>query len=267
MAATEPTTTTTTTTTIATGDWGFGNAPRFTSKIHTQVHPAIDPAAAAARHQQHHRRRPPLPRPFVVCVVGASQAIIGRGVAEAYARAGGLAARAGTAASCRSIVGPSSAGIDIDVVACDIASADSVAGLADAVQQHARGGDGGEGGGEGGRLDVVVLASGYSGPCEPDLLRTAPETFQRASDVNYVGTFLCARYLPGATPTSSDTDADADAGGGPRPVPAPAVFRRGYCVAKMAQLKLVEHLHEEYHHHQGGGGLNAFSVHPGGRGE
>lgn len=44
-------------------------------------------------------------------------------------------------------------------------------------------------------MDVVAVNSGYSGPVALKLDEADPIAFQQAINVNYFGTFLCAKYL------------------------------------------------------------------------
>ncbi|KAK5120683.1 hypothetical protein LTR85_006041 [Meristemomyces frigidus] len=221
--------------------WGFGKFGEFTSKTHSEPYEATDPSLVK------------LPQPFVVCVVGASRGI-GAGIATSYAKAGPtglvLAARTvpgleETAALCRKI----NPKVEIEIVPCDIINPEDVANLADKTKAKF-----------GGRLDVVVVNSGVSGPIEPKVTTTDPKDFQNAINVNYVGTFLSAKYL---IPLLLSTEGGAKAF---MAVSTLAVMIiRGpfanstYTVSKAAQLKLMEKIHEEY----SGEGLAAFSVHPG----
>lgn len=212
---------------------------RFVS-THTEPSPNIDPSTVK------------LPSPFVVCVVGASRGI-GAGIALAYAHAGAsgliLASRRvpgleETAARCRA-VNPQ---IKIEVVACDITSTEAMQVLAGRIQLLF------------GRLDIAVVNSGYSGPVVLKITETDPQTFSNAINVNYTGTFLCAKYL---IPLLLGTDDGAKAFIGVSSLAALIVngpiANAQYCASKTAQLKLLEHIHEQYHEE----GLKAFAIHPG----
>ena len=222
-------------------DWGSKGIDGFTSVTFQDVHTAIDPLLLKVPH-----------KPFVVCIFGASRDI-GRGIATAYTKAGAtglvLSARsttslADTAATCKSI----SPDIKIETVACDIANAASVATLAARTKESF------------GRVDVVAINSGFSGDCLPNLLDVPPESYQQAVDVNYVGTFHVARqFIPlllespdGAKTLTCVSSIASLIVRGP-------IANAQYCVSKLAQLKLMEHVHEEF----AGQGLKAFSVHPG----
>lgn len=60
------------------------------------------------------------------------------------------------------------------IVTCDIASAESVASFAFETKAKF------------GRLDIVVVNSGYSGPVKLKVTETDPETFQNATNVYVV---------------------------------------------------------------------------------
>lgn len=221
-------------------DWGTGGAGQFTSKTHSNIYPTIDPGSTK------------LPSKFVVCVVGASRGI-GTGIATSYTKAGAsgiiLASRRTSgleeaAEECRKI----NPDIHVRVINCDITSPESVLALAESVKS------------EFGRLDVLANGSGYSGPCLTRITDVDPLTLKQATEVNYIGTFLCAKYfipLLLASPNGAKSFVIVSS--------FAALLVRGpianaqYCVSKMAQLKLMEHIHEEYHTE----GLLAYSVHPG----
>lgn len=221
-------------------NWGTAGLGTFVATSNSQVYPAINPAAAK------------LPDPFVACIVGASRGI-GAGVALAYAKASAtglvLASRRrsgleAVAAECKAI----NSDLDVEVVECDITSAASVSVLADRVREKF------------GRLDAVIVNSGYSGPVVLKLEDTDPATFQQTSDINYVGTFHCAKFLipillaseHGAKNFLAVSSFAALIVRGP-------IANSQYCVSKLAQLKLMEHVHEQYC----GQGLLSWSVHPG----
>ncbi|KAF1825073.1 NAD(P)-binding protein [Dissoconium aciculare CBS 342.82] len=197
-----------------------------------------------------------LPSPFTVVIVGASRGI-GAGIATSYARAGAtgllLASRRisgleATAAACRGL-NPSAR---VEIASCDITSAADVEALAERARGLFHG-----------RLDVVVVNAGFSGTFTTDLLATDPAEFAQAASVNYLGLFHCAKYLlPGL----------AGCAGGARAFVAVCSLAAGivrgpianamYCVSKTAQMKLAEHVHEQFHA-EGKGGVNVLTVHPG----
>ncbi|KAK3054623.1 hypothetical protein LTR09_004352 [Extremus antarcticus] len=221
-------------------DWGAGAVSHFITKTHHEPNAALDPTKVT------------LPKPFIVCVIGARRGI-GAGIAYSYAKAGAsglvLASRRlsgleETAAKCRSL----QPGIETEIVECDISSNSSVASLAQATQAKF------------GRLDVVVVNSGFSGPVVLSLTDTDPETFKQAIDVNYVGTFHCAKHLvPLLLATSGGGKAFIVVSSLASVLVRGPIANTQYCVSKLAQLKLMEHVHEQY----SAQGLKAFSVHPG----
>lgn len=221
-------------------DWGIGGLATFVPTSHSNIYPAIDPTSVD------------LPKPFVVCVVGASRGI-GAGIAQAYAKASAtglvLASRRisgleTAAASCKEI-NPEA---EIEIVECDIASATSVSALADKIKARF------------GRLDAVVVNSGVSGPVVLKLTDTDPFTFQQTSDVNYVGLFLCAKFLiPVLLETKDGAKNFITVSSFAALIVRGPIANAQYCVSKLAQLKLMEHIHEQYREE----GLLSWSIHPG----
>ena len=221
-------------------NWGGAGISTFTQTSHAQIYPSIDPTSIT------------LPQPFVVCVVGASRGI-GAGIAHAYTQASAtglvLASRRvsgleSTAADCRAI----NPGIDIETVECDITSAASIAALAERTTARF------------GRLDAVVVNSGLSGPVVLKLTDTDPATFQQTIDVNYVGLFLCAKYLiPILLECENGAKNFITVSSHASLIIRGPIANAQYCVSKLAQLKLMEHVHEQYR----GEGLLSWSVHPG----
>lgn len=221
-------------------DWGTDSLGTFTTTAHSEVYSTIDPTSFS------------LPRSTVVCIVGASRGI-GAGVAEAYAKAHAtglvLASRRisgleSTAAACKKI----NPDIEIEVVECDITSAASVSGLADKTRARF------------GRLDVVVVNSGLSGNVELTLTETNPTTFQQTVDVNYVGLFHCAKFLiPHLLETQGGAKNFITVSSFAALIVRGPIANAQYCVSKLAQLKLMEHMHEQYRNQD----LLSWSVHPG----
>ncbi|KAK4892862.1 hypothetical protein LTR27_008776 [Elasticomyces elasticus] len=222
-------------------NWGLAGINTIVTKLHASPHPAIDPSNIH------------LPKPFIVCIVGASRGI-GAGVATSYAKAGAtgiiLASRRisgleETAAACREI----NPNVEIEIVACDITSSVSVAELAEKTKKRFNG-----------RLDVVVVNSGFSGPIKLKITETDPETFQNAINVNYVGTFLCAKYLiPLLLATTNGAKSFVAVSSMAALIIRGPIANAQYTVSKAAQLRLMECIHEQYYEE----GLSALSVHPG----
>ena len=221
-------------------NWGGAGLSTFTETSHAEIHPSIDPTLL------------PLPQPFVVCVVGASRGI-GAGVAHAYTKAAAtglvLASRRvsgleETASACKEM----NPEIDVEIVECDITSAASVATLAEKTKARF------------GRLDVVVVNSGLSGPVVLKLTDTDPATFQQTIDVNYVGLFHCAKFLiPILLESENGAKNFITVSSFASLIVRGPIANAQYCVSKLAQLKLMEHVHEQYREE----GLLSWSVHPG----
>lgn len=222
-------------------DWGSKGIGGFTATLFEHVHPAIDPSVIK------------VPRkPFVVCVVGATRDI-GKGIATSYAQAGAtgivLSARStavlgDVAAACKSL----NPGIEIETVACDISDFSSVAALAGRTKVQF------------GRVDAVIINSAFSGVCKTNILDVEPDSYMEAASVNYLGTFHMAKHFVPLLLESTDGAKEFHVVSS-----IAALIVRGpianaqYCVSKMAQLKLMEHIHDEFQ----GQGLKAFSIHPG----
>ena len=221
-------------------NWGGAGLSTFTETSHAEIHPSIDPTLLT------------LPQPFVVCVVGASRGI-GAGIAHAYTKASAtglvLASRRvsgleETASACKEI----NPEIDVEIVECDITSAASVAALAEKTRARF------------GRLDVVVVNSGLSGPVVLKLTDTDPATFQQTIDVNYVGLFHCAKFLiPILLESENGAKNFITVSSFASLIVRGPIANAQYCVSKLAQLKLMEHIHEQYQEE----GLLSWSVHPG----
>ncbi|KAK7024919.1 hypothetical protein R3P38DRAFT_2530048 [Favolaschia claudopus] len=223
-------------------NWGSQGIDSFISPTHSSIYPSIDPGSVT------------LPNGFTICIFGASGAI-GAGIAYAYAKAGAaniiLASRrveklGEVAAKCATL----RQGVNAEVVQCDIAKIEDVKAIAEKVNSQF-----------GGRLDCVVVCSGISGPVTLDITQGDPEIFKQVTDVNYFGTYLVAHYFIPLLLASSSSQAKSFLAVGS----IAALIVRGpianaqYCVSKTAQLKLVEHIHEQQVQH----GLLATSIHPG----
>lgn len=212
----------------------------YTTKLHQSVPPELNPGDVV------------LPGSFTVCIMGASRGI-GEHIAYAYARAGASRivissrAKSDLEAVARDM-GKSNAGVKVDTVECDVSSASSVEALAEYVRTEC------------GRLDVLVLNAGYAGPVTTRMDRGKPEWVQRAFGVNAMGTYLVAHYFvslllesPGG---AKGFIAIGSFAGCIRRGP---IANTGYTVSKMAQIRLVEYLDEQF----GQDGLVSLVVHPG----
>lgn len=187
-----------------------------------------------------------------MCVVGTSRGI-GAGIARVYAKASATGTdwhhdRSPASKQLPQVASKLIQIVEMEIVECDITSVSSVSKLAKRIKVRF------------GRLDVVVVNSGVSGPVVPKLTDTNPLTFQQAIDVNYFGLFLCAKFLllillgtQGGAKNFITVSRFA------------ALIIRGpfanaqYCVSKLVQLKLMEHIHERYQDE----GLLSWSVDPG----
>lgn len=150
-------------------DWGTLGIDGFVELNHDKIYPDIEPTQTT------------LPPSYTVCVIGASRGI-GAGIAYAYAQAGAstiiLASRNTTelfetASRCRS----ANANIQVRVTFCDITSTEDVSNLGEIIERKY------------GRLDAVLINSGYSGPVVLDVAQADPATWKNVTEVNYLGTY------------------------------------------------------------------------------
>lgn len=207
---------------------------------HHSITPAIDPTTVT------------LPKPFVVCIIGASSGI-GEHISYAYAHAGAtgimLSSRdvqelARVAANVHEI----DAAIRVEIVACDITSATSVEALAESVGLHF------------GRLDVLVPNSGYAGPVTLRVTEGDPVWFQRNFDVNIVGTYHAAHYfIPLLLASEDGAKGFLCIGSQAASILKGPIANTGYCLSKFTQSRFLEYLGQQY----GGEGLFAVNIHPG----
>lgn len=232
--------------------WGSGNLDGFIPLRHSTIYPAINPATTI------------LPQNYTVCIIGAT-GVIGAGIAHAYTHAGAsnliLASRRTTlleevAVQCKAI----NPAIQTAVVECDISASSSFHTLVQVI--HAQ---------FGGKLDAVVVNSGYSGPVVLDVTLDDPETVRKVTEVNYLGTYYAAHHLipfllaPSTTSTSTTTTTPTRTrpffvvGSNASFIVRGSIANTQYCVSKLAQLKLIEHLHEQYSDK----GVLAAAIHPG----
>ncbi|KAF1362029.1 NAD(P)-binding protein [Lizonia empirigonia] len=152
-------------------------ADKFTKTTHSHPTPALDPSANK------------LPKPLNILIIGASHGI-GAGIAYTYARAGAanliLAARASSSEEL-SVVAQEANELKPSVpITCEIVkitSSDSVAELARRVREKV------------GRLDILVLNSGYSGPVVLKIDEGDPQDFKDVFEVNVQGTYLVAHHF------------------------------------------------------------------------
>ncbi|ETN43285.1 uncharacterized protein HMPREF1541_02444 [Cyphellophora europaea CBS 101466] len=225
-------------------DHRVGNVDHFTPTTHSSVPASLDP------------RQVKLPPSFTVCIIGAS-AGIGEYIAYAFARAGAksiiIASRTvsdlqAVAARIRGI----NASVTVDVQQCDVASAASVAALAVAVTNLY------------GRLDAVIPNAAYAPPITGmKMTENSPELVQRAFDVNAMGTYHVAHYfVPLLLDSQNGAKLFLAVGSIAGCIRQGIIANTGYTISKMAQIRMVEYLGEQYGRAEDGG-LLALAVHPG----
>ncbi len=213
----------------------------FTKTRHSSVPASLDPAAGSR-----------LPPSFTVCIIGASTGI-GEEIAYSYAKAGA----AQLVISSRQItdlqlvadkIKTISPETRVHILVCDVSNATAVEALASSVQAAC------------GRLDVLVLNAGYAGPVTLKMDRGQPEWVQKAFDINAIGTYLAAHYfVPLLLSSPGGAKAFIAVGSVAGCLRRGIIANTGYTVSKMAQIRLVEYLHEQY----GEDGLISVAVHPG----
>lgn len=193
-----------------------------------------------------------LPSTYIVCIIGASRGI-GASIAHSYAIAGAsgiiissrqLSPLEEVAASIRS----ASPKCRIEPIECDVISSASVASLAEAVRSKF------------GRLDVLVMSSGYAGLRILRMDQGNPEDVQQAFDINAMGTYLAAHFfVPLLLETEDGAKAFISVGSLAAHATSGPLASMGYCVSKMAAARIVEFAAAQFKDE----GLVAVSVHPG----
>ena len=212
----------------------------FVSTSHHDVPSNIDPSKVK------------LSANFVVCIIGASSGI-GEHIAYSYARAGA----SGIVLSSRKIdelsrvaakIKKIDTNIKLEVVSCDITSAESVGKLAERVKTVF------------GRLDALVPNSGYAGPVTLKVTDGNPAWFQQNFDVNTVGTYHAAHYfIPLLLASENGANLFLCVGSQAAGIINGPIANTGYCLSKFAQSRFIEYLGEQY----GKEGLLAVNIHPG----
>jgi NAD(P)-dependent dehydrogenase (short-subunit alcohol dehydrogenase family) len=188
-----------------------------------------------------------------VLIIGASRGI-GAGIVHAYAQAGAanliLAARKSSLEQVQEVerrakeFAPS---VDTKCLDVDITSPGSVAQLAKTVKEQY------------GRLDVVVLNSGYSGPVVLKVDEGDPKDFQDVFDVNVIGTYNVAHHFIPILRESDGAKTFIAVGSFAALIVNGNIANTAYCISKFAQTRFVEYLSEQY----GAEGILAVAVHPG----
>ena len=212
----------------------------FTETQHQSVPPSLDPADVT------------LPDLFTVCIIGASTGI-GEHIAYAYAKARVtrivLASRSvqdlrPVAERIRKINGE----VQVDTAACDVTNPSSVASLANMVRENCE------------WLDCLVFNAGYAGPVTLKMNEGKPEWVQQAFNVNAMGTYLAAHYfVPLLLSSPNGTKGFLAVGSVAGCLRRGPIANTGYTISKMAQIRLVEYLNEQF----GADGLVSVAVHPG----
>jgi NAD(P)-dependent dehydrogenase (short-subunit alcohol dehydrogenase family) len=212
----------------------------FTPTLHSKPSPSIDPSKVH------------LPSPFIVCIIGASRGI-GEGVALSYAKAGasGIVLAARSADQLQNVaqnIAAIDAQIETRTFDCDITSSSSVDNLAKSVEK------------EFGRLDVLVVNSGFSGPVELKITEGDPRDWQQAFDVNAIGTYHAAHYfIPMLLSSPNGAKAFIAVGSIASCIRRGIIANSKYCISKLAQTRIIEHIAEQF----GEDGLLSVAVHPG----
>lgn len=194
-----------------------------------------------------------LARPLNVIIIGASRGI-GAGIAYAYAQAGVsnliLAARSSSAQELEAVeqqVKKLNDSVTTQCFPVDITSSESVAKLArDCIAVF-------------GRLDVVILNSGYSGPVVLKVEDGDPQDFQDVFDVNVQGTYVVARHFVPLLKESDGSRTFIAVGSFAACIIKGHIANTAYCISKFAQARIVEFISEQY----GADGILAVAVHPG----
>jgi NAD(P)-dependent dehydrogenase (short-subunit alcohol dehydrogenase family) len=216
-------------------------ADKFTKITHSKPTLALDPANNK------------LPAGLNVCVIGASRGI-GEHIPYAYAQAGAasivLAARSSSSRELAQVerkcneINPSTKIIALSV---DITSATSVADLAAAVKKEL------------GKLDVLILNSGYSGPVVLNVHEGNPQDFQDVFNVNVQGTYHVAHYFIPLLIESNGAKSFLVVGSFAACINSGHIANTAYCISKFAQSRLIEFIKEQYEKD----GILSVAIHPG----
>jgi NAD(P)-dependent dehydrogenase (short-subunit alcohol dehydrogenase family) len=216
-------------------------ADGFTSTTHSKPTPALDPSTNK------------LSTPLNVLIIGASRGI-GAGIAYAFAQAGAahliLAARASSSEELSAVAtkaGQLNPSVPITSLPVDITSSSSVAQLAQNVKETM------------GRLDVLILNSGYSGPVVLKIDSGNPQDFKDVFDVNVQGTYLVAHHFVPLLRESDGAKTFIAVNSFAALITSGHIANTAYCVSKLAQARLVEYIAEQY----GKEGVLTIAVHPG----
>lgn len=130
---------------------------------------------------------------------------------------------------------------------CDIVSNSSVEALATRIKE------------QWGRLDVVVVNSGFAGPLITRVTEGDPDDWKRCFEVNTIGTYYAAHHLLPLLLRSPGARAFVVVSASAAWITEGVIANSGYCISKLAQLRLVEMVARQYE----GEGLLSVGVHPG----
>lgn len=133
-------------------------------------------------------------------------------------------------------------------VVCDVASAESVATLAERIKEEV------------GRLDTIIVNAAYYGPMVTSVISRDPRDFHQVVETNVLGAYHSAHYL---LPLLLDMDGGAKAFVAVSSLGAwmvgGEVAHTAACVSKLAQVRLTEMVAEEFRKRE----VLAVAVHPG----
>lgn len=216
-------------------------ADEFTKTTHSHATRSLNPSINK------------LPKPLNVLVVGASRGI-GAGITYAYAQAGAahliLAARTSSSKELAAVaqkaneLNPS---LPITCLSVDITSSESVAELTRTIRSKL------------GKLDILVLNAGYSGPVVLKVDEGDPQDFKDVFDVNVQGTYLIAHHFLPLMRESGGARTFIAVNSLATLITSGHIANTAYCVSKLAQARLMEYIAEQY----GEEGVFAVAVHPG----
>lgn len=212
----------------------------FTKISHKTIPKSLDPSAAR------------LPQSFTVCVIGASTGI-GEHIAYSFAKAHALnivlASRTlGDLEPVAAEIARLQPECRVHVKGCDVSKAAEVEALAEYVKVTC------------GRLDVLILNAGYAGPVTTRMDQGQPEWVQKAFEINAIGTYLAAHYfVPLLLSSEKGSKGFFAIGSIAGCIRRGVIANTGYTVSKMAQIRLVEYVHEQY----SGEGVVSLVIHPG----
>ena len=127
---------------------------------------------------------------------------------------------------------------NIQLEECDTSNAGSVSQLATNIETVQ------------GRLHGVILSAGYSVPVHADVVKGDAQTFKQVTEMNYLGKYHAAHYLlpymVDTVPPGNSAKAFLVVGSTASFVVAGPIANTQHCVSKLAQLRLIEHIDQQY---------------------